>query len=190
MDSRNRRQRPGAPCVRIRASQAAETIVPDVDGTALGQDTVETFKAFADDVDAWLLDDQIEAAAAYSTHILGQEEFSRPDLMKLVLAYNEGKEVSREDMLRGFGTLLREGRLERGNAGAFRLAPASEYDEPARKYAQRLNANNTQKAPAARAGAFFVLMSVYCSGGASGSGLPTPRNTFFNGKVQTMPKTT
>ncbi|WP_072245270.1 hypothetical protein [Roseibaca calidilacus] len=122
---------------RIRASQAAETIVPDVDGTALGQDTVETFKAFADDVDAWLLDDQIEAAAAYSTHILGQEEFSRPDLMKLVLAYNEGKEVSREDMLRGFGTLLREGRLERGNAGAFRLAPASEYDEPARKYAQR-----------------------------------------------------
>lgn len=122
---------------RVRASQSAEAIAAEPGNAPVAKDTLESFKSFADDVDAWLLDDQIEAAAAYLTHILGQQEFSRPELMSFVLAYNEGKEVSREDMLRGFGTLLREGRLERGNAGAFRLAPASEYDEPARKYAQR-----------------------------------------------------
>ncbi|MBN2759552.1 MAG: hypothetical protein JXQ79_03550 [Rhodobacteraceae bacterium] len=122
---------------RVRAEQTVETIITEAAKAPIAAETVAAFKAFADDVDAWLLDDQIEAAAAYSTHILGQDEFSRPDLMAFVLAYNEGKEVSREDMLRGFGTLLREGRLERGTAGNFRLAPASEYDEPARKYAQR-----------------------------------------------------
>lgn len=122
---------------RVRASQSAEAIALQPDTAPAAQEALVAFKTFADDVDAWLLDDQIEAAAAYSTHILGQEEFSRPDLMAFVLAYNEGKEVSREDMLRGFGTLLREGRLERGSAGKFRLAPASEYDEPARQYAQR-----------------------------------------------------
>jgi len=122
---------------RVRTEQTVETIITEAAKAPIAAETVAAFKAFADDVDAWLLDDQIEAAAAYSTHILGQEEFSRPYLMAFVLAYNEGKEVSREDMLRGFGTLLREGRLERGTAGNFRLAPASEYDEPARKYAQR-----------------------------------------------------
>lgn len=122
---------------RVRAAPAAEILSQELAQAPAASDTLDAFKTFANDVDAWLLDDQIEAAAAYSTHILGQSEFSRPELMKFVLAYNEGKDVSREDMLRGFGTLLREGRLERGDAGQFRLAPASEYDEPARKYAQR-----------------------------------------------------
>jgi hypothetical protein len=95
----------------------------------------EAFRAFADHLDAWLLDEQIEAAAAYATHLKGQAEFSRVELMSYVLAYNEGKEVSREDMLRGFATLLREERLQRGESGAFRLAAGSEFDEPARQYA-------------------------------------------------------
>jgi len=122
---------------RVRTSQTTETVVVATDKATVETETLSAFRAFADDVDAWLLDDQIEAAAAYLTHILGQEEFARPALMQFVLAYNEGKDVSREDMLRGFGTLLRQGRLERGSAGHFRLAPASDYDEPARHYAQR-----------------------------------------------------
>ncbi|NBB98538.1 MAG: hypothetical protein GVY34_10300, partial [Alphaproteobacteria bacterium] len=122
---------------RVRTSAAAEAVAVEAEQQPVAPDTLNAFKSFADDVDAWLLDDQIEAAAAYSTHILGRDEFSRPELVKFVLAYNADKEVSREDMLRGFGTLLREGRLERGSAGTFRLAPASEYDEPARNYARR-----------------------------------------------------
>ncbi|MFN7001864.1 MAG: hypothetical protein ACK4NW_00370 [Roseinatronobacter sp.] len=93
------------------------------------------FREFAKRVDAWLLDEQIEAAAAFTTHIKRQETFSRIELMNYVIAFNEGKAVSRDDMLRGFGTLLREGRLERTDNGAFRLSSASEFDEPARQYA-------------------------------------------------------
>ncbi len=100
--------------------------------SALAEKDMQSFKDFADQVDAWLLDEQIEAAAAFSTHFKGQNEFSRMELMSYVMAYNKGKEVSRDDMLRGFGTLLREGRLQRSEGGAFRLSSASEFDEPAR----------------------------------------------------------
>ena len=103
--------------------------------SALSKEDRQAFKGFAETVDAWLLDEQIEAAAAYTTHIKAQEEFTRVELMSYVLAYNEGKNVTRDDMLRGFGTLLREGRLQRSENGAFRLSSASEFDEPARKYA-------------------------------------------------------
>ena len=122
---------------RVRAGQAAEAIMDHAEESSVADETASAFEIFAKDVDAWLLDDQIEAAAAFSAHVLGQEEFARPELMAFVMAYNEGKEISREDMLRAFGTLLREGRLERGSAGRFRLAPASEYEERARHYAQR-----------------------------------------------------
>ncbi len=101
-------------------------------------DDMVAFKKFADDVDAWLLDEQIEAAAAFLTHIRGQAEFARADLIGYVMAYNTGKTVTREDMLRAFGTILREERLERMEAnGMFRLSPSSEYDEPARRYGGR-----------------------------------------------------
>jgi hypothetical protein len=125
--------------VRPRRVVAGETHRVDLEKlrtvSPLATEDREAFRAFADHLDAWLLDEQIEAAAAYATHLKGQDEFSRVELMSYVLAYNEGKEVSREDMLRGFGTLLREGRLQRGESGAFRLSEGSEFDEPARHYA-------------------------------------------------------
>ena len=117
-------------------SAAARSI--DLDGlkkaSPLSAEDRKAFKDFAEAVDAWLLDEQIEAAAAFKTHLKGQQEFTRVDLMSYVLAYNEGRDVTRDDMLRGFGTLLREGRLQRGEGGAFRLSSASEFDQPARKY--------------------------------------------------------
>ncbi len=97
----------------------------------------QAFRSFAKQVDAWLLDEQIEAAAAFFTHMKGQAKFSRIELMNYVIAFNEGKSVSREDMLLGFNTLLREGRLERVEGGTFSLSAASEFDQPARQYAAR-----------------------------------------------------
>lgn len=110
------------------ASESTGQATPDAAARAA------EFTKFADEVDAWLLDDQIEAAAAYMTHIEGKPEFTRAELVRYVLAYNQDREVSREDMLRGFGTVLREARLERGDGGAFRLTENSEYAEEARRY--------------------------------------------------------
>ena len=136
----------------MRSSQTADAIVQQAEKTPVGKDTLDAFKTFADDVDAWLLDDQIEAAAAYSTHILGQEEFSRPDLMSFVLAYNDGKEVSREDMLRGFGTLLREGRLERGKPVGSAWRPHRNMTNPRGNTPTLRPCQNWKKAPACRRG--------------------------------------
>ncbi|MGY6705937.1 hypothetical protein [Roseinatronobacter sp.] len=129
---------PEVPAQRVRPRRVGVSLdaqAPSAPLKTATPETIATFKKFADDVDAWLLDEQIEAAAAYITHIQGQAEFTRTDLIKYVLAYNDGKTVTREDMLRGFGTILREERLERAETGMFRLSPSSEYDEPARKYA-------------------------------------------------------
>jgi len=131
---------PSAPIRPRRVeSTAARTI--DLDGlknaAPLSSEDRKAFKEFAEAVDAWLLDEQIEAAAAFMTHLKGQQDFTRVELMSYVLAYNEGRDVSRDDMLRGFGTLLREGRLQRGEGGSFQLSSASEFDQPARKYAAR-----------------------------------------------------
>lgn len=132
-----------APTTRVRprrvTSQAASApdTAPELDRN-LSADDMVAFKKFADDVDAWLLDEQIEAAAAYMTHVRGQSEFARADLIGYVMAYNTGKTVTREDMLRAFGTILREERLDRiETTGMFRLSPTSEYDEPARRYGAR-----------------------------------------------------
>ncbi len=122
--------------VPIQATTEADA-TPEAD-RSLSADDMSTFKKFADDVDAWLLDEQIEAAAAYMTHVRGQAEFARSELIGYVMAYNSGKTVTREDMLRAFGTILREERLDRLESnGKFRLSPSSEYDEPARRYGGR-----------------------------------------------------
>lgn len=121
---------------RVRASLASgQDIVKKGAENGLSREDSTAFVSFAKHVDAWLLDEQIEAAAAYVTHHKDQSEFSRVELMTYVMANNEGKDVSRDDMLRAFGALLREGRLERGPNGLFRLADGSEFDQPARQYA-------------------------------------------------------
>ena len=131
------------PAGKVRPRRVASAAPNGADATSeadrtLNADEISAFKKFADDVDAWLLDEQIEAAAAYLTHVHGQAEFSRADLIGYVMAYNVGKTVTREDMLRAFGTILREDRLERDEAtGVFRLSPSSEYDEPARRYGNK-----------------------------------------------------
>jgi hypothetical protein len=120
--------------VRIDALSGVDYLTKSSDAP-LSPEDLDSFRSFAQEVDAWLLDEQIEAAAAYVTHRKSQQEFTRIELMNYVMANNEGNNVPRDDMLRGFGVLLREGRLERGSNGLFRLSKLSEFDEPARKYA-------------------------------------------------------
>ncbi|TVP72760.1 MAG: hypothetical protein EA339_05745 [Rhodobacteraceae bacterium] len=123
---------------RVRAGGPAPISVGNLrSDTVVSASDHQAFRSFAKQVDAWLLDEQIEAAAAFFTHMKGQAKFSRIELMNYVIAFNEGKSVSREDMLLGFNTLLREGRLERVEGGTFSLSAASEFDQPARQYAAR-----------------------------------------------------
>ncbi|MGY6550062.1 MAG: hypothetical protein ACXIU7_13815 [Roseinatronobacter sp.] len=113
----------GIPALPAQAPDAS-----DADGAA--------FRDFACKVDAWLLDEQIEAAAAFLAYVRGQALFARGELASLVMAFNDGKTVARDDFLRAFDGVLAAGRLERAE-GAFRLCAGSEYAEPAQRYMAR-----------------------------------------------------
>ncbi len=76
------------------------------------------FAQFAQDQGAQSLSDLLEAAAAYLSFIEGQEQFSRPQLMNKVRSLKQD-EFNREESLKSFGQLLRDGKIEKAGGGRF-----------------------------------------------------------------------
>ncbi|TGD66235.1 hypothetical protein EYC08_04955 [Tabrizicola sp. WMC-M-20] len=91
------------------------------------------FPDFAERLGATDLPELLEAAAAYIACVEGLDSFTRPQLMRHIGAATEG--VSREDGLRSFGILLREGVIERSRRGQFAISDASPLLAHARKIA-------------------------------------------------------
>ncbi|SFE47451.1 midas domain-containing protein [Roseivivax sediminis] len=78
----------------------------------------QSFADYADSVGARALPDLLEAAAAYMSYVEERPQFSRPQLMTK-LREVEPAESSREDRLRSFGQLLREGKIAKLEGGRF-----------------------------------------------------------------------
>ncbi|MFS4580472.1 chemotaxis protein CheA [Phaeobacter sp. C3_T13_0] len=76
------------------------------------------FAAYAEKTGAVELAELLEAAAAYMSFVEGRDHFSRPQLMNKVRDV-DGTEFNREDGLRSFGQLLRDGKIERADNGRF-----------------------------------------------------------------------
>lgn len=91
------------------------------------------FASFAELVGARSMAEMLEAAAAYATSVENRRQFTRPQLMRRMMASAGGKPVSREDGLRSFGTLLRTGRIEKVTRGHYSLAENSPYLAEARR---------------------------------------------------------
>ena len=79
------------------------------------------FADYADSVGAHDLPELLEAAAAYLSYVEGHAQFSRPQLMTKVRQV-EGQDSSREDRLRSFGQLLRDGKIEKTGGGRFTVS--------------------------------------------------------------------
>jgi len=76
------------------------------------------FVIFAQEVGATGLSELLEAAAAYMSYVEGRDQFSRPQLMTKVRQVEKG-EFNREDGLRSFGQLLRDGKICKTKGGRF-----------------------------------------------------------------------
>jgi hypothetical protein len=127
------------------ADLAADTALVAALADETGEDAEEAgnifddsrgFAEFAERLGAADLSQMLEAAAAYATCVEKREHFTRPFLMKQVEAGRLVEGFTREDGLRGFGTLLREGRIAKVGRGHFMLAGNSSYLAEARKLAR------------------------------------------------------
>lgn len=103
----------------------------DEDGANIFADT-RGFVEFAEKLGVRSLPDLMEAAAAYTASVEGRPHFSRPHLIKHLSAAR-GQEIPREDSLRTFGRLLREGRIEKVKRGQFAVNEGSRFLGEAKK---------------------------------------------------------
>ena len=100
----------------------------DADGNLFAD--AESFADYAESVGANALPDLLEAAAAYTAFVEKRPSFSRPQIMRAVQEMTE-ESYSREDGLRSFGQLLRQGKIQKLKRGQFTVAEDTRFKPPA-----------------------------------------------------------
>jgi hypothetical protein len=133
----DRPERPAAAPVRPRRVRSEDLDGPQPEATPLpaGNGGDEAFRRFAEATAPEGLQEMLEAAAAFARATEGEEAVTRPQIMARVLRHMPEGAVSREEGLRAFGVLLREGRLLRVARGRFAVAETSRFLSAARKAA-------------------------------------------------------
>lgn len=114
--------RPEGPVRPRRVAAVSDTSPIDED---------DSFADFAAEMGATKLPELLEAAAAYLSFVEGREQFSRPQLMTKVRQV-EKETFSREDGLRSFGKLLRDGKIEKIRGGRFQASEQIGFKPDAR----------------------------------------------------------
>ncbi|WP_323037873.1 hypothetical protein [Pararhodobacter sp.] len=121
---------------RINTGALAMEELFDEDASAPQAAQGRAFADFVTPMHLTTLAELTEAAAAYVTHVEGAPEFTRPQVMRHVVSTGLPMTRSRENMLRTFGLLMRQGTMMRSRRGQFELAPESEFGDQARRFAQ------------------------------------------------------
>ncbi|MEM9344585.1 MAG: hypothetical protein AAGA87_16210 [Pseudomonadota bacterium] len=104
----------------------------DADEDEGGEEDETDFVEFAKQMGATELPDLLEAAAAYNAFVVGQAEFSRPQIMRRVANFDDSKEITREAGLRSFGQLLRQGKIQKLKRGQFTISEDSRFNPRSR----------------------------------------------------------
>ena len=145
--SEQRIDRPGAGAVdaaAIRPRRMAATnlamFTDDAEDDAfdeadLSPESASSFADFAERIGATSLTELLEAAAAYTASVEGHSHFSRPQILRKVEFVSSRGGYNREDGLRSFGMLLRQGKIQKVSPGQFTLADGSKFTEEARRAA-------------------------------------------------------
>lgn len=132
----------------VTVAAASATVAQNSDQAEIDEDDVlapgetdnvfadaTSFQDFADQLGATALPELLEAAAVYCAEVLQRPEFSRPLVMRQIAGLPHQTDTAREDYLRGFGALLRQGRITKVKRGMFALTDRSPYLAEARKLA-------------------------------------------------------
>jgi hypothetical protein len=93
-----------------------------------------SFADFAAKMGATELPDILEAAAAYNAFIEGQPNFRRPQIMRQAASFAGKEQFNREEGLRSFGQLLRQGKIIKVERGRFEIANTTRF-KPAERFA-------------------------------------------------------
>jgi hypothetical protein len=118
---------------RVSAMNLALTPAADTEDDDLAEDEdnlfvpARGFAEFAERLGATTLPEMLEAAVAYAACVEGRPHVSRPQMMRQVTAARPEYDGDRETMLRSFGTLLRDGRIEKVRRGQFALSDGARY---------------------------------------------------------------
>jgi hypothetical protein len=92
-----------------------------------------SFADYAETVGASELTDLLEAAAAYTAFVEGRPHFSRPQIMRAVAEVEADNGFSREDGLRSFGQLLRQGKIQKLKRGQFTISQDTRFKPEAKR---------------------------------------------------------
>lgn len=119
----------------LAAFKAEDTLLGNPDDDFEDEDSTDTadnlfaegnsFADFAEKLGATSLPDLLEASAVYCAQVLGRPQFTRTIVMRQLETLNDGPDHSREDSLRVFGTLLRQGRITKIKRGQFAVTDRS-----------------------------------------------------------------
>jgi hypothetical protein len=80
----------------------------------------QSFDEFVDYMGANTLAAKLEAAATYLAQVQGIETFTRPQIMRTVMA-SEGENFPREESLMNFARMIRDGKIARSGNGMFEI---------------------------------------------------------------------
>mgnify|MGYP002880245426 CR=1 FL=1 len=76
--------------------------------------------------------DLLEAAAAYTSAVEGRPHFSPPQIMRKLSVMDDAADVPREERMRVFGRLLRQGKITKVKRGQYAITEASRYWDEAK----------------------------------------------------------
>lgn len=124
-------QRIDTPQTPVRPRRITTKDLADITSAQANPDAGGSFVDFAEEMGAGALPELLEAAAAYMADVEGRPQFSRPMLMGK-LKEVEGDAFSREDGLRSFGQLLRQGKLQKLKGGRFSVTEETDFRAQAR----------------------------------------------------------
>ena len=92
-----------------------------------------SFEEYTRKMGAEGLEELLECAAAYTSFVEGHGHFSHPQIMQQVAELGTVESFTREDSLRSFGQLLRQGKIRKLSRGQFTLSQASRFTQEERR---------------------------------------------------------